>query len=284
MTGRTYSSPTAFRQALERRLANIAHAESVDIQRLRRQVAFDRLLARLFADRDSIWLLKGGYSMELRLRTARTTRDIDLIARSLPGGATTVSDRLLRLLQDAAALDLGDYFVYAIGEVMMDIEAAPYGGARYPVDTRMDGRTFARFHLDVAAGDPVLAPLEQVQGRDWLGFAGIPALSVAMISKEQQFAEKLHAYTLPRSGSSNSRVRDLLDMLLLIHAGLDPAQTRKAIASIFDRRDTHAPPDQFPSPPESWATPFAALAEECRVNASVDSAVEQVGRFYSQPP
>ncbi len=86
MTDSAYASPTAFRQALESRLANLANAEGIDIQRLRRQVAFDRLLARLFADQSSIWTLKGGYAMELRLEASRTTRDIDLSARQIPGG------------------------------------------------------------------------------------------------------------------------------------------------------------------------------------------------------
>ena len=39
-----YATATAFRQALESRLMNLARAEQVDVQRLRRQVAFDRLL------------------------------------------------------------------------------------------------------------------------------------------------------------------------------------------------------------------------------------------------
>ena len=40
------------------------------------------LLARLFADQNVPWLLKGGYAMERRFRTARMIKDIDL---SLPG-------------------------------------------------------------------------------------------------------------------------------------------------------------------------------------------------------
>ncbi len=43
-----YASAGAFRKALEDRLRRIAQVEKVDVNRLRRQVAFDRLLARLF--------------------------------------------------------------------------------------------------------------------------------------------------------------------------------------------------------------------------------------------
>ena len=35
-----------------------------------------------------------------------------------------------------------------------------------------------------------------------------------MIPCEQQFAENLHTYTLPRKGVANTRVRDLVDMVL----------------------------------------------------------------------
>jgi hypothetical protein len=69
---RQYATAAAFRVALETRLNAIATAEKVDLQRLRRQISFDRLLARFFAERHGPWLLKGGYAMELRLRSART--------------------------------------------------------------------------------------------------------------------------------------------------------------------------------------------------------------------
>ena len=60
MSKSAYATPAAFRQALEARLANVARTEAVDIQRLRRQVAFDRLLCRIFQVADSSWALKGG--------------------------------------------------------------------------------------------------------------------------------------------------------------------------------------------------------------------------------
>ena len=61
---RKYASGAAFRVALEDRLKRIARDESLDLQRVRRQAALDRLLCQLFARRDAPWLLKGGYAME----------------------------------------------------------------------------------------------------------------------------------------------------------------------------------------------------------------------------
>lgn len=74
-----YETPHAFRMALEERLRNISLRQGLDLQRLRRRVAFERLLARLFADQVPPWFLKGGYALELRMaHRARSTRDLDL--------------------------------------------------------------------------------------------------------------------------------------------------------------------------------------------------------------
>ena len=110
---RKYASAAAFRVALEERLKRLAQEESLDLRRVRRQAAFDRLLCRLFANPNAPWLLKGGYAMELRLKTARTTRDIDLALRRLPvpsadWDANAVG--VLESLREAGKLDLQDFF------------------------------------------------------------------------------------------------------------------------------------------------------------------------------
>src|ERR1700751_2362259 len=124
---RNYVSATAFRVALESRLKKIAQEESLDLQRLQRQAAFDRLLCRLFAEPDAPWLLKGGYAMELRLSTARTTRDIDLAMRRLPLASAdwdaNVPD-VLESLREAGNLDLHDFFTFLFGNATQDLDAA----------------------------------------------------------------------------------------------------------------------------------------------------------------
>ena len=60
------------------------------------------------------------------------------------------------MLQRVTDIPLGDWFEYTIGPPVMDLTAAPYGGARDPVEARMDKRIFARFHLDAGIGDVVM--------------------------------------------------------------------------------------------------------------------------------
>ena len=280
-TQRVYTTAAAFQRALEERLKNRSQAEQIDINRLRRQVSFDRLLARLFRDDAAPWALKGGYALELRFKSARSTIDIDLtvqrVVEAIEGGDAVRAIR--EMLQNAADVSLNDWFEYRIGPPVMDLTAAPYGGARYSVETRMDGRIFARFHLDTGVGDVVIQPLETVECHDWLGFAGISKPHVRMISREQQFAEKIHAYTLPRS-SANSRVKDLVDLALLIGENqLDRRKAFNALRLTFERRNTHALPTTLSAPPENWQTPFEALAEECGLQANIAMVFDSVRMF-----
>ena len=91
--------------------------------------------------------------MELRVKAARTTRDIDLALKQLPSfvaGWEASAGTVLEMLREAAGTDSQDYFTFLIGEAVQDLDAAPYGGARFPVEARLAGRTFAKFRLDVA--------------------------------------------------------------------------------------------------------------------------------------
>jgi hypothetical protein len=195
------------------------------------------------------------------------------------GGGNDNSGVVREMLQAAALAPLGDWFEFVIGPPTMDLDAAPYGGARYPVEARMDTRVFARFHLDVGIGDVVLPPLDELTGRNWLEFAGIECLRVKSISKEQQFAEKLHAYTLPRK-TANSRVKDLVDMAMLIHGEkLATAITADAIRVTFERRNTHPIPVNLSPPPAIWKAQFAVLAEECGISPDIDRTFQTLQAF-----
>ena len=281
---KTYATAAAFRVALEERLRRRSQTDRIDINRLRRQVSFDRLLARLFHEDSVPWALKGGYALELRFKTARSTVDIDLTLQRVVTAAmegVDTNQAVREMLQAAAGQPLGDWFEYTIGPAMMDITAAPYGGARYSIEVQMDGRIFARFHLDVGIGDVVMQPLETVHTNDWLAFAGIEQPRVLLIAREQQFAEKIHAYTLPRN-SPNSRVKDLVDLGLLIGGELDRKRILDALHLTFERRGTHSLPAILDAPPSEWTIPFQALATECGMQPDLAAAFERVAKFYEE--
>ncbi len=281
-----YKTASAFRTALETRLQKRARETRTDLQRLRRQVAFDRFLARMFSNGPKAtypWVLKGGYAMELRTRFARTTTDIDLTLHDgtpLSREPRERREQIRTMLQEAAAIRLDDYFDFLIGEAQGDLEGAPEGGSRYPVQAQMDGRGFVRFHVDVGVGDEMLEPLDIVTGEDWLGFGGVKPASFPVISAEQQFAEKLHAYTLPRGQRINTRTKDLIDMVLLVQGEkLDKGKVGAAIRATFARRATHELPRDLGAPPTEWEPVFDALAKQCNLAMNLQKGFELVREF-----
>lgn len=278
-----FKTAADFRKSLESRLKTMATEKGENLQRLRRKVAFDRLLARLFSSDEQNFFLKGGYAMELRIKTARATKDIDLTSlKRMKGESDLLSFMILEELRMLAQQDLGDFFIYRVGEAQLDLDNAPYGGARYPVTALLDGKVFVRFQLDVGA-DAVVTRIETMKGTDWLGFCGVPSPVFAMISVEQQFAEKLHAYTLPRLERPNTRVKDLVDMVLLAKMrSMDLEVLKEALRLVFKVRQTHPLPQQIDMPPQTWEVPYNELAKECALMLSLDEAFREVERVYSR--
>ena len=280
-----FTTARAFRQSLEDRLKQLARNQGTDLSRLRRRVAFERLLARLFTNENPRWLLKGGYAIELRLQeVARATKDIDLCMHDtafqvLQG--QNPQQGLRELLQGDFTRELDDWFTFRLGAPTADLRAAPLGGARFPVNAQLDNRLFARFNLDVGLGDAAASEPEWITGHELLSFAGIPPARIAMVPLDQQFAEKIHAYSFPRQ---SSRVRDLVDLVLLIENGLpEPKQIIRALENTFTRRDTHPLPTKLAPPPEDWRDPYGALAAEYHLSCpTLETAYECLTAYWSQ--
>lgn len=271
-----------FRKSLEARLQTFAANKGLDLQRLRRKVAFDRFLARIFSQERPGFYLKGGYAMELRIAQARATKDIDLTYTRRVQDTNELLNELIRNdLRILANRDLNDHFAYEIGKAEIDLENAPYGGARYSVSTLIDKRLFVRFQLDVGA-DYLLDEIDVIQGNDWLQFCSILPPAISMISIEQQFAEKLHAYTLPREQRMNSRTKDLIDMVLLLNMKTPKADDMlRTLQKVFKKRDTHPLPQRLDPPPAVWNDQFIEMAAECGLSQNMQESFEKISEFYN---
>jgi len=149
-----YSSARAFRQALEHRLRNdYPHHR---IPRLRKMIAFERLMARL----DEHWIPKGGYALQLRTDKARTTHDIDLSAQHIS------LDQIAETLLEAIHRDVGDYFEFFVERTDQDFLVG--STIRFRVTARLAGRMFEQFHMDIDLDDPLVEPIEyRIPRRIW---------------------------------------------------------------------------------------------------------------------
>jgi hypothetical protein len=278
-----FANATDFRKSLEMRLKNHCAAQPRQLQRLQRNIAFERFLARVVSDaaQPSNFLLKGGYAMELRIAHARATIDVDLTCRLEPKDLQQRLAEVVRSdLQRLASVDLKDFFVFEVGEAKLELDGPPYGGVRYPVTTMLAQRLWIRFQLDVGV-DVVATPPDKLSGKGWLEFCGIPSPVFTAIALEQQVAEKIHAYTLPRLGGQNTRVKDLVDLVLLIRMKtLSPELLNKTLAAVFRVRKSHPIPSELPLPPQDWQMPFANLANECGLASTLAEAFSEVNELY----
>jgi len=287
---KTYNSAKAFRTALEARLKQKARTEGLNFERLYKKVAFDRFLARIFNRLPPAFAMKGGYAMEIRTVTqgfitaARATKDIDLTScdKSLSALDWEEQNQLIfEKLQQCMLQPLNDYFDFVIGKSILELENSPYGGGRFHIEARLDGRTFTKFHVDVGVGDVIIEPLEILTPTDWLAFAGIPVVNIYTISKEQQLAEKVHAYTLPRD--RNSRTKDLIDIYLLVSSEhCDSKKVSTALEKTFKRRKTHSIPQTLLLPPSDWEAPFTALARDLGIETDYMVVFKFVCDWYQK--
>jgi hypothetical protein len=264
-----YGTATAFKTALEAHLRSRAKELQTPFQTLQLKFVMERLLARLFGIPRPPWLLKGGFAMDLRFRPkARTTKDVDLsVSLAAVGSDSDFGGAFRDRLQEAADVDLGDYLVFRIGLPRKELTNAPGGGARFPCEAILAGKTYAKFHIDVGAGDPLSGVPEQLVGDDLLSFAGVGPAAALAIPAAQQFAEKVHAYSYPWTGRPNTRTKDLVDLVLFIERGsLDASEVRTAIGQTFSARGTHSVPESLPQPPAQWAADFPAMAREAELS------------------
>ena len=260
-----YKTAADLRRALEARLKDEAESTGSDYGRLRRIVVFDRIAARLSASEDG-WVLKGGTALEFRLGLrARATKDLDLVLRSAPPDRAAIRDVLIETL--AADVDR-DGFVFTVGHpIELDTDAAGNPGWRFSVDGALAGKTFTAIRVDVVLRPVELMATELISLPGKLEFAGIRPRTIESADRRQHFAEKLHALTRDYGLRPNTRVKDLVDLLLLIHDGLPPNQDLLAVVRhVFTVRATHPIPIGIPDPPPAWRDDYPALA----ANAALD--------------
>ena len=271
-----YTTAAAFRRALDDRLSRQGLVDGMDVSRLQRQVTYERFLARLFRVTGDTWVLKGGYALELRLGgQARATKDLDFLA--------PLEADLLDTLQETAEQNLGDHFEFQVELPRKGrLTGPPEGGQRFRVTGRLDGRPYATFSVDVGQGDLLLSPLDQLPARIDVTFAGLPEETFPIYPRAEHFAEKLHAYTRPRSSGENTRVKDLLDLsLLLSDPAFPPAQAvAKTVRAVFEHYGTHPVPQVVPLPPRTWQDTYQETAQELQHPVTdMDEAVREIQRF-----
>jgi hypothetical protein len=268
-----YLTPVSFRRALTDRLKRETKRSRWTVPQLQRQVAYDRLLGRLYLTDDG-WIVKGATALLARDLGTRGTLDIDIYRQAAREAAEAD-------LRRAAAIDAGDWFRFEIGPGAVLGTA----GIRLPVNSVIGATTWAQFRVDLVGagvrmtGQPDdVPPLARgvIPEVDQRGYKAYPLID--------HVADKVAA-TYERHGETqrpSTRYRDLVDLVSIVTGASVPAEgQRAALVSEFQRRALPLP-GTFDVPDRSlWQAGYAAEARRSLLTTcrTLDEAVASVRQF-----
>jgi len=268
-----YTTPPAFRRALTDRLKKMAGDTRWNLPQLQRQVAYDRLLERLYIVDDG-WIVKGATALLARDLGVRGSLDVDLYREA----AREVAEAELR---QAATSDLGDWFRFEIGAGSV----IGNDGVRLPVNALVAATTWVKFHVDLVGSD------RRMTGQP----ERVPPLARGVIPDVAQrgyraypladhVADKVAA-TYERRGDTripSTRYRDLVDLVAIITGASVDAQAQTTAMTSEFRRRVLSRPGRFNVPDRAlWATGYAAEARRSLLDIAhtLDEALATVRPF-----
>lgn len=251
--GHAYPSPQAFRQALTDKLRDASQDSIWTLSQLQRQMAYDRLLERLYLVDDG-WVVKGATALLARGIGVRATIDIDIYRER----ARELAEAELR---EAASRDIGDWFTFELGPGRA---VATDAALRIPVTAYVGTATWAAFHVDLVGsdlrmtGDPEHVPplarvlMPDIEQHGYRAYPLVDHIADKISATVQRYSEQ---------GRPSTRFKDLVDLVAIVTEVSVPADLQMAaLASEAQRRGT-VMPESFDVPDRGlWERGYAAEA------------------------
>ena len=248
-----YASPQAFRRALTDRLTAAAESGSQSLPELQRQFAYDRLLARLYADGNT-WILKGATALIARGIAVRSTIDVDIYRERPPDEAEAE-------VRKACERNLGDWFNFQLGPGQPVNDGS---GVRLRVDANVGPSIWAQFHIDLVGSDlrmtgqpdevPSIAivRMPQIKQDGYLAYPLVDHVADKVCAVFQRYG---------LADAPSTRYKDLVDLVAIIITSIIDADSQTdALRSEASRRGLVLP-DQFGVPDLAlWEKGYAAEA------------------------
>jgi hypothetical protein len=270
----SYPSPQAFRQALTDKLREAAKDGRWTLPQLQRQIAYDRLLERLYLFDDG-WVVKGATALLARGIGVRATIDVDIYRER----AREVAEAELR---EAASRDIGDWFRFELGPGRA---VATDAAVRIPVTAYVGTANWASFHVDLVGSDmrmtgqpDTVPPLARVLMPDieQHGYRAYPLVD--------HIADKISAIVQRYSGQDrpSTRFKDLVDLVAIVtEVSVGTDLQIAALRSEAERRGMPLPAT-FDVPDRAlWERGYAAEADRSLLPTAhtLDEALSVVRPF-----
>lgn len=268
------------RPQIDRTRAFVKENPTRQVSDVRRQLVYDRFLARLFSTADADrWVVKGSNALLFRLGGhARHTLDVDL---ALSGGRSL--DEAEQVLRDAASTDLGDMFSFVVNP-----GSAVAKASRFNVDAFLGVTRFERFPVDLVV-DVVMTDEPEIAAPALPDIPGMSRPGYRIYPVADHIADKVCAmyevHAREAGGTvASTRFRDLADLWLIARGStVDAGKLVVAIQSETRRRGMQLPGEVAIPHSPVWKAGYAALVRitsELR-GTDIDQAVMVVGEMLN---
>ncbi|MFT8705488.1 nucleotidyl transferase AbiEii/AbiGii toxin family protein [Bifidobacterium aquikefiricola] len=273
MTDDTYAYSSGI--AVEAAIKSAAKAEHARhpkrlVGDLIRQAHYDRFLSRVFSEgEESTWVLKGGSAMLARIPSTRRTLDADLFSNGYDARES------LEELKRLADIDLHDHFVFEFVSATPILQAdnQPYqDGWRVVFNTRLGVKLLNPIHVDLVAHQGTMPRADVLTPVNRLPIDRLTTYPYRLYPVTCQFADKVCAVVQKINGRESSRIKDLVDLAIIVVTQRFEAGTlEESLRSESVRR-------QLPYPiefaiPKSWKpAQFHQTAQTTKVD---DMTIEQ---------
>jgi hypothetical protein len=273
-----YASPAAFRRALTDKLKALAKESKWELPQLQRQIAYDRLLERLYMVDDG-WIVRGAVALLARDLGVRASKDIDVYRE---GERTLVEAELRR----AAELDVGDWFRFEVGATQAVSDGA--AGRRLPISAYIGDTVWASFHVDLVGADiRMTGQPEEVPPIARIAMPAVEQSGYRAYPLVDHVADKVAA-TFDGYGENkqnpSTRFRDLVDLVAIsLGATIAADAQMTAMRSEAERRGVTLP-DRFDVPDRAlWERGYAAEAQRSLlpIAHTLDEALDVVHPFLN---
>lgn len=273
--GRSYGSPAAFRRALTDKLREMAKTGRWSLPQLQRQIAYDRLLERLYLVDDG-WIVKGATALLARDLGVRETIDVDLYRST----ALEVAEAELR---QAAQQDIGDWFRFEIGPRQTLTAGAV--GVRLPVTAAVGVTVWCSFRVDLVGAEVHLTGQpERVPALARVAMPDLQQHGYVVYPLVDHIADKVAAIlqTYGAGHVPSTRYKDLVDLVAIVsEASVKAAQQYDALRSEANRRGIDLPAAFSVPDRELWEKGYAAEAGRSLLDTALtlDDALAVVTPF-----
>ncbi len=262
-TDRHYGSPVAFRRALTDKLRDLAEDSRWSLPQLQRQIAYDRLLERLYLVDDG-WIVKGAAALVARDLAVRETVDVDVYRSATLQQAETD-------LRAAASRDIRDWFRFEIGRSRP--VSAGGAGLRLPVTVFIGATEWCTFRVDLVGSEMrISGQPDQVPPMARIAIPDIEQHGYRAYPLVDHIADKVAA-TLQSYGTGrvpSTRFKDLVDLVAIVsQATVEAEAQRAALDSEADRRGITLPGTFSVPDRELWQKGYAAEARRSLLDTTL---------------